>query len=579
MSHRKWKHNVPKARSVRHGFCSMVLDGLNARSEVIKARASMKMTMRQFCESPDFARPYLDPQGVGELYTDVGWAIVDAADGVRPALDDDRARAIFGCTTRELPCPGKPYRTAAFGFGRGAGKTSRMLAVKCVHAAWTTDLSTISPDDEAVGLLIGPKMKHARQSFKFVCGLIRRSPILKEAVARDERGRMMLSKERVTLKRPDGRTVRIEAAAASRGGDSARGYTVFFAGLEEACFFRSEDSAAVNDKTIYDAIVGASRAVHQVVWIVSTPWIEGVGLMEEFIARESGTHKHALIAARVPSRWLNPHVDLTGEVEAARRAMPGGDIDVDREFYAIPMAKGSRSFFDSTMVAECLTMLCPEWVPADRTAGADLGFVKDAAALAIIYKYTDESYGVPCLHEKSPEKGTPLIPSVTCGDFAIVMRGYDVRRVWADHVYQESFKEHLSIHGVTLAHNANGEEAKLARFSLLRDVIAKKRMRLGSLPPATRESLRTQLLSVTLVPSSGGKYKVHIPRISIANVADGTGTSFRHADAVAALVEGLSGIGATAVTEAEKKEAQPKAEPSKVYMSRNPLTRQPMSRR
>lgn len=574
MSHRKWKRKVPKARSVRHGFCSMVLDGLNARMDVIKSKRTMTMTMREFCESPDFARPYLDPNGIDELYTDVGWAIVDAAEGHRPKLDDVRSLAIFGCTPDQMPCKGKPYRNVVLGLGRGAGKTSRLLAVKCVHAAWTTDLSTISPDDEAVCLLIGPKMKHAKQAFRFVLGVINRSPVLKAAIARDERGRMMVSKERISIKRPDGRIVRIEIAAASRGGDMARGYTVIFAGMEEACFFRSEDSAAVNDRAIYDAITGASRGVRQVVWIVSTPWIEGVGLMEEFIARESGVHEHALVVARVPSRWLNPHVDPSGEVEAARRAMPGGDIDVDREFYAIPMAKGSRSFFDATMVAKCLTLLCPDWIPSDRTAGADLGFVKDAAALSIVFKYTDESYGVPCLTEKAPEKGIPLIPSVTCGDFAIVMRGYDVRRVWADHVYKEAFREHLLAHGVTLAHNPAGDEAKLARFSLLRDVISKERIRLGSLPPATRESLRAQLLSVTLVPSTGGKYKVHIPRISIASVVDGTGTSFRHADAVAALVEALAGIGATSVTEAEKAAMNPIAAPSRITMSRaSPLGR------
>lgn len=536
---------------------------LKDKERVNNARASMGMSLREFCESPDFARNYLDPNNTGTLYTDVGWAIIDASDGKRPNLDDERALAIMGCAPRDFVERSTPFPVVNLGLGRGAGKTSRLLAIKCLHAAWTTDLSTVGPGDEPVALLVGPKLKHAQQSFRFVLACIHRSPLLKASIARDARGRALINKTSVTLQRPDGRRVRVEVAAASKGGDAARGYTVIFAGMEEACFFRSGDDAAVNDGAIFNAITGAARGVHQIVWIVSTPWIEGVGLMEEFIGREWGYHRHALVIARVPTKWVNPNADPDGSKEAAKRAMPGGDVDADREFYAIPMPKGSRSFFDAESIAACLALELPAFNPIDRSAGSDLGFVNDAAALIVLFKYDDDTYGSPVLREIAPQKGHPLVPGTVCREFAEILRSHGVHRVWSDRVYSESHREHLAPYQINLSFNEGGMEARNGRFFVLRDLIAQRRLRLGSLTVAARESLREQLLAVTLVPVAGGKPKIVIPRSTISEVADGNGTSYRHGDGVAALVEGLCGIGAKVVSQEAREAAEAQALGSK----------------
>ncbi len=547
--------------SAQNEVSQAFVEAIDRRIARKKAALSMKMTFREFLESDQFARPYLDPRGVRpELYTDVGWAIIDASDGVRPSLDDKRAEQIFGCVVSMMPI-GKQARIVTLGAGRGSGKTSRFLATKCIHSAWTADLSLLAPGEEAAAVLIGPKRRHAKQTFRFVIGLIRRSPILSAAVARDERGRMMVTRESITIDRPDGARVRIEVTSAARGGEAARGFTIVFAGLEEACFFAADPGAAVNDQAVFDGLRprlarGAS------VWIVSTPWVEGEGLMEELIAANWGKHAHALVVARVPTRWLNPLFDPDGADEAAQRSLPGGDINADRELLAIPLPKGSRSFFDAVAVAEALQMLLPEYAPIDRSAGSDLGFTKDSAALGIIYAYDDGTYGSPALREVSPGKGEPLIPSKTCTEFAVILRGFEVASVWADRHYSETYKEHLEPHRVTLRHPPDGHEAKIARYTVLQVLLAKRRFRLGSLPEKVRESLRVQLNSITAV-NRNGKIVIIVPRTTVADLADGKGTTTKHADAVSALIDGLFGIGAEVVSAEEKKAAEATTGPKK----------------
>lgn len=281
--------------------------------------------------------------------------------------------------------------------------------------------------------------------------------------------------------------------------------------------------------------------------------------MEQIIESNWGHHRNALVAARIPSRALNPNMDPDGSEERLMRSMPGGDMNADRELYAIPLPKGSRSYIDPVKLAECLALKLPEYAPKDRSAGSDLGFVKDAAAIAIVYKYDDGLYGCPLIREIAPNPGEPLVPGTICKEFAVITRSYGLSRIWADHVYAQSFREHLAPYAISLSHLPSGHEAKIGRFEALRDLIHQRRLALGDLPERMRESLREQLLSISMVPVTGGKMQLVIPRVNVAAMADGTASSSRHADAVAALVEALSGVGVELVAPAEKAAAEREA--------------------
>ena len=71
----------------------------------------------------------------------------------------------------------------------------------------------------------------------------------------------------------------LEALPATRGGSALRGRSLVGAVLDEAAFFRDEDYS-VNDAEIYRAVAPRILPEGQTI-IASTPWAEGVGLLQQ----------------------------------------------------------------------------------------------------------------------------------------------------------------------------------------------------------------------------------------------------------------------------------------------------------
>jgi hypothetical protein len=146
------------------------------------------------------------------------------------------------------------------------------------------------------------------------------------------------TREGLELRRPDGKRVRIEVLAASRGGRAVRGRTLVFAGMDECAFFYDESTGVVNDADIYRTVL--QRVVPGgAVWLVSTPWLAETGLLEQSIAKNLGTHETAL-AVVAPTRALNPTWDPTGEIERDMRDQD--PTAAAREIDGIPLAAGRR---------------------------------------------------------------------------------------------------------------------------------------------------------------------------------------------------------------------------------------------
>lgn len=297
-------------------------------------RVASPLRFREFLESKDFCNLELSPLVA---------AIADASEGIRPTtIDDDVAVRHFGCPLDGLPL-GK-HRTVDIRAGGRGGKTSRLLAPKAVHAAWTVPLPTLRAGEFGSAVLVAPDLKLARQALSFVHGYVEESPVLRAARHGPP------TKDHVELRRPDGKLVRIEILAATRGGRAVRARTLVFAGLDEACFFFAEGTGVVNDTEIYDAVLMRVVPGGQT-WIVSTPWIDGVGLLEQHIKVNWGKHERTLCAT-APTRALNPTWDPTGEIEADMRAQ---DPDkAAREIDAIPMKGSGVSFISADALDACV---------------------------------------------------------------------------------------------------------------------------------------------------------------------------------------------------------------------------------
>jgi hypothetical protein len=525
------------------------------------SRAAKKAAPRKVPELPRLSfRAFLEDDAFcGITPSPAVGAIVDASEGTEVELDDAACRRIFRCARLELPRVAR--RLVVVGAGGRGGKTSRLLAPKAIHAAWTVPLPTLAAGEVAVSLLIAPKRRLARQGFAMVKGIIARSPVLSAAVVDETRGAMLS----ITLQRPDGTRVRIEVGSADRGGQDARAYTLVFCGMDEAAFFYADDSYTATDADIFDAAFQRIVPGGQL-WIVSTPWIDGVGVMEAYIASDWGTHVNALVAARIGTRELNPTWDPDGEIERAIRARPGGDEIADREILAIPLAKGSSSFFDPAAIKAALERMPPESKAIGSGAGADFGHTSDASALAIVNRYIGDVFAALVASEIASSSGQ--LPSATYTSFADVLTARAVKSFAADGHYKETVREAFAKRGITYVEAPEGNEGKAITYLHTRDALVEGRLCLGTLPPAERARLAAQMRGVISKPMEGGRFKLTSPRRRLADVLKGTATG-GHGDSVSALVLALwrAGVGQAART------------PESMRIRRGAATRGRLSRR
>lgn len=505
-----------------------------ARRKATREAASIAagaLTFRAFLSSPDYFSVAYD-------ISPALWAIVDASDGRPDLIDAALCRTLFNCDPSGMPT--EPPRIVGIEAGRRCGKTSRLLAPKAVHMAWTVKLPNLLKGEIARVAVVAPDLDTAMATMNYVKGIIGSSDVLRGSVVGNsgDEDEDIGTVGRVVLKRPDGKLVDIVVRAASRGGKTVRSRTLAGLIMDEACFLYADDGHTVTDRAIFDAAMPALEPGAQA-WLASTPWIEGEGLLEEIIAEnwKHGTQgKTGIAAARVGTRLLRPTWDLDHSIENALRAGADGNATTDREICAIPHPAGSRRFFLPIDVDAAMALAAPVDVqPVAFGAGADYGHTSDPSALATTRRYPGGMFScslVMVLPSSQDRK-----PSETYATFARAALGRGANAIASDVHSKENAREEYQRHGVDFAASAPTE----AMFSAGRDVMRERRLHLGSLPEVDKEMLRRQFTSVLAVPVAGGQTKIVLPRTSVKDAAQGKGTT--HCDALVALFAGLYQVG------------------------------------
>src|SRR6185369_8538592 len=230
-------------------------------------------------------------------------------DGAEPAdlegSERDAAHAIFGALGA---IPAVARRVVVQVKGRDAGG-SRLGAERCAHLGLTLPIDRIGVQELAFVVFGGPKLRHARVGLRHA-----RSALKKHGVAILED-----STDGFTIVRHDGRRVRFEAFAASRGGDTVRGVPIIAALLDEAGFYYDESSGVANGEAIFGAIVPRLLPGGQVL-IVSSPWAESGLLFTEF-TRNHGAPVTA-IAALCPTGLMRDDPETLAMIAVERERDP-----------------------------------------------------------------------------------------------------------------------------------------------------------------------------------------------------------------------------------------------------------------
>jgi len=237
-----------------------------------------------------------------------------AYDGLDPTDlqgdERDRCRLIYGPAER---IPAAARAVVVQDKGRDVGGT-RMGAGRLVQLGAALPLDGLIGQHELAYCFVGaPKLKLTAAAMRFA---------LNDARTLEQAGEVTIDAETAdgfTLVRHDGRRVRFEPFAASRGGDGVRGVPIIAALLDEAGFFMDEFTGVVNDRDIFNAIVPRLLPGGQVL-IVSSPWGTSGLLAEEFEANFG--HPTTAIAAYCPTLALRDEPEIVEMVARERLRSP-----------------------------------------------------------------------------------------------------------------------------------------------------------------------------------------------------------------------------------------------------------------
>jgi hypothetical protein len=417
--------------------------------------------------------------------------------------EPERSLAIemFGGLSRIEDPTAKRY--VVLRLGRGSGKTT-LCAAYSIYEAVTHDVSKCGPGDVPYVITIAPDKETAKLSIRMAREMVRGAPSLERLVVSD-------SDHLISLRRPDGRMVRIEAFAASRGGSAVRGRTIISFLLDEAEFFTSNGEGreyAVNDKDIFRALkprlLKNGRGM-----LVSTPWPVET-LMGQMFEDNWGRPKEcvAVKATTLQVRGDDPDV----------AAMVADEVNKDpenarRELFCELDGVGGDGFFDANALATSFlevehfpVPVNPKWPVA---VGVDFGFTRDSSAICVV-QYDGQAYRLVYAEELKPKPGKPLKPSEVCTKFAAIAKRYGCSAVVADGYYREAIYEYLAQCNIGLIDAPVGTKGKAETFQRTKAVLHEGRIRIPDCPIGRRMVQQAKLVAAK--PAPGGTITIKIPR-------------------------------------------------------------------
>lgn len=415
----------------------------------------------------------------------------------------DLAREMFG-GLEEVPDDARKY--VCLRLGRGSGKTS-ICAAYSIYEALTHDLSMVGPGDVPVVVIVAPDKPTAQISVAMCREMIKTVPSIERLVVSDTR-------ESITLRRPDGRLVKIQAYAATRGGSSIRGRTIIVFIFDEAEFFTSNADQgdgrdyAVNDRDIFRALKPRLLPKGKGM-LISTPWPVET-LMGELFEHNWGKPSTAVAikASTLLVRGKEPHIvsmvedELKKDPENARREL---FCEVDGlfggEFFDINALNGAM---DS--IQEFPAPFNPKWPVA---VGCDLGFTRDSSALVVV-QFDGKYYRTVAIEEMRPKPGTPLKPSEVIEKFAVIAKAYGASSIISDGYYREALREALDKHGLNIIDAPEGSTGKAEAFQRTRSVLHEGLARIPDVNIGRRMVQQAKL--VTAKASPGGTVTIKVPR-------------------------------------------------------------------
>jgi hypothetical protein len=353
-------------------------------------------------------------------------------------LTADQAAIVEQCTGRSV-LPSKPFSESWLICGRRSSK-SFMLALTAVWLATMRDYSPyLQPGEVPTIAILSVDTRSARTIYRYVCGLIRGTPLLASLL----QGEPTMAALRLT------NGVVIEIGVASHR--SSRGYTYAAVLIDEIAFLPTGD-AAEPDHSLLDAVrPGLSTIPGAMLLCASSPYAKRGALYDAF-KKYYGTDDPDVLVWKAATRTMNPTVSAALVARELERDFQSASSEYLAEFRTDVGQAFDRELIEACVVKGRL-VLDPSQIPNGIRPVAycdPSGGRSDSAALCIAFRGKDNLIEVACLVERRP----PFDPIQVAAEFADVLRSYSLREVTGDHYSAGFIIAAFAVSGITYRQSA-----------------------------------------------------------------------------------------------------------------------------
>jgi hypothetical protein len=404
------------------------------------------------------------------------------------------------CTGRTAP-PTSPASEAWLVCGRRAGK-SFMLALCAVFlACFHEHRRHLAPGERGTVLVIATNSRQARVIFRYVRALLTRVPMLAKMIDRERADSFDLR---------NGSTIEVHPASMR----TTRGYTIVAALCDEIAFWPHEDAAEPDYEVLNALRPGMATIPGAMLLCASSPYARR-GALWDAHRRHFAKDGDPVLVWQAPTRRMNPTVPQ----RLIDQAMEADPASAAAEWLA-----GFRTDVEGWVSREALEA-CVSWDVRERPPVGDLyyyhafvdpsGGSSDSFTLAIAHREGDVVI-VDAVRERRP----PFSPEDVVGEFARLLKSYNVSVVVGDRYGGDWPRERFREHGV--AYEPSGK----SKSDLYRDLLPAINSRRLDLLDEPR--LLAQLAGLERRTARGGRDSVdHAPGAhdDLANAVAGAAAS------------------------------------------------------
>ena len=314
------------------------------------------------------------------------------------------------CTGRET-APTAPSTEGWLICGRRSGKSFTLALIAVFLATFKDHRQFLAPGERGVVMLIAADRKQARVIFRYIRALLLGVPMLAKLVRRETAESFDLNN-----------AVSIEVATASFR--TTRGYSIVAALLDEAAFFRTDDSANPDTEIIAALKPAMATIPGAMLLCASSPYAQRGALFDAF-KRHYGKDGSVLVW-KAATRVMNPTVPQRVIDEAMEADPASAGAEYLAEFRTDVEAYIARDVVEAAVVAGRYEL--PRVEGAAYHAFVDpSGGSSDSMTLGIAHME-----GERFIHDVVRERRAPFSPDDVVREFSETLKAYGIDRIHGD---------------------------------------------------------------------------------------------------------------------------------------------------